>query len=171
MFFHRTNFRYLASVLVVLFAVFTTSCMNSIDQMLEDYNSNFIKAHKLPIEPGDEGFDESDLLLEEYTVATDASLTINAPKTCYTYTWEIYKVEFLSESVGGYWIEDAKKVLISFPGKYSLTDQTLSFAIKEVSDFVPGTYEIRLAVVGRNGVRYKDAATLVIYKPFYVYND
>lgn len=167
----KKSFRTILFLMLVAVAFLASSCMNGLDNMLEEYNSNFIKQRKLPIEPGDEGFNESDLLLEKYTVATDASLTINAPKTCRSFTWEVYKVEFISESVGGYLAEDAKKILISFPGKYSLTNKTLSFAVKEVPVIEPGTYEIRLSVVGRNGIRYKDAATLVIYKPFYVYND
>lgn len=155
--------------LLALLGILDSSCVNTIDNMLEDYNNSFDKPeyHEEMAEPlpGDENFQETSMLLEKYPVANDASLTIVAPKA-QTYHWEVYRIVKTLDTFGGYTAVDIEKIPVNFPVSVYLDGQSLSFYIPDVNEFIDGTYELRLEVTAK-GKRYKDAAMLIVYDPFY----
>lgn len=90
--------------LIILIGAFS-SCVNSLDTLYDQYNENFkkntmlellaqqmqqqaeeIKKEKV-LTPNDEGFNELDLLYEEYFVYDDGTLNLAAPYDCYDYQW------------------------------------------------------------------------------------
>ena len=150
MFFHITNFRYLASVLVVLFAVFTTSCMNSIDQMLEDYNESFMKVQPDPkaLEPGDLGYNPDNLLLPEYFVALNASLNIPSSDRGASFSWSLTK---LNKSSG------LKTVV------YKTMVKNFVLQVSDYPEIQEGTYCLTLVLTVESGETFMDEAYVFVY--------
>lgn len=146
-----------------------TNCMNSVDNMIEDYNERFAydDSGDPQLLPGDEGFQESSMLQEKYPVANDASLTIVAPKAK-SYKWELYRINKKTIVYSGFEVTSIEKEKIHFPPDISTYVQALSFYLPDILGVYEGTYELRLEVVAA-GKTYKDAAMVIVYDPFYDY--
>lgn len=146
-----------------------STCMNSIDNMVEDYNKSFVYDERVApqILPGAPGFQETSMLQEKYPVANDASLTIVAPKA-QSYKWELYRIEKSYETHYGYVVSEVEKLKVHFPNSVKTASQSLSFYLNDVPEIYDGTYELRLEVYAANKT-FKDAAMLIVYDPFYDY--
>lgn len=76
------------------------SCTNGIGQIMDDYNSQF---HHVAEEnfsepvPGDENFNESEILLERYFVNRNASVSLAAPDGCSSYKWTLFSVSTIKK--------------------------------------------------------------------------
>lgn len=77
------------------------SCTNGIGQIMDDYNSQF---HHVAEEnfsepvPGDENFNESEILLERYFVNRNASVSLAAPDGCSSYKWTLFSVSTIKKN-------------------------------------------------------------------------
>lgn len=163
---HPKYLRLTGAVIFSLCALLLSNCTNNLDSMMTEYNKNFAVSPDSLL-PGDSGYDESKMLLDKYTLSLDSSFTVVAPKGD-SYRWSIYKVDITETSVAdGYIAKETEKTFVNLGGA-GVNSQSLAFYVPDISEIIEGTYELRLRVVAR-GREYKDAATLVVYKPFYGY--
>ena len=151
----KVNCRFPA-LLLFLLGMIITSCSDSINTMLEEYNGNFTvetTEYKAPC-PGDEDFDESRMLFDEYIVASDDTLTLAAPKKCNIYKWTLQDPASKNEEV--------KPVLF---GGMSNTERIYSFYVDRSGLKTGKTYRLLLAVYGEATKQWHyDAAAVVVYE-------
>lgn len=159
---------------LIIFSGLFSSCLNSIDDLYDQYNENFTKNMLLEqylsqkqteeeeiedkiLTPNDEGFDESDMLFEEYYVYDDGTLNLAAPPDCYNYQWTV------QDPVNGY-----KNVTI-----YKFWDGTMNVDVytkREFIIYVPDsglesgkTYQLTLTVEDKAGNKYSDVCGIIVY--------
>lgn len=161
-----------AFVISLSFLVLVLSaCNNNVDDMLEDYNGGFKKGHvtistvgtETILKPGDIGFEPLKMLLEEYFVWEDSTLTLSAPPGCVTVTWVITDPD------------DENSVVEFYPFGYE--DGVSKYNIWRTSllqIYIPDSglesnkvYEVTLTVTDKGGNEYKDIAAIVVYKHLY----
>lgn len=140
-----------------------SSCNNSVDDMLDDYNGGFKKGYvtindkdesEKNLEPGDQGFDQKTLLYPEYTVFDIATLNLNAPKSCKSFSWIL---------------TDPKAENVTKPIKVKFYDGTVT-SERKTRDFIVympesgleigHTYYLTLTVTGKDGRVYSDLAQI-----------
>lgn len=133
----------------VILPVLLLSCTNGIGQIMDDYNLQF---HHVAEEyfsdpvPGDENFNESEILLERYFVNRNASVSLAAPDGCSSYKWTLFSVSTIAK----------KEVLV----------QEEQFFILYIPDakLVSGrTYVLELSLACADGTIYGDSCELVVY--------
>lgn len=133
----------------VILPVLLLSCTNGIGQIMDDYNLQF---HHVAEEnfsdpvPGDENFNESEILLERYFVNRNASVSLAAPDGCSSYKWTLFSVSIIAK----------KEVLV----------QEEQFFILYIPDakLVSGrTYVLELSLACADGTIYGDSCELVVY--------
>lgn len=131
-------------------------CTNNIQTMLDDYNENFaiVNTAALPL-PGDENFDESQMLMTEYYVALDDTLTLSAPFNCSSYDWVVTDPQ-----------DNNNVVDIVMYGEYNGFQREFVTYIPESGLKVGRTYRLTLTVTDADGNLYKDTCGLVIYKHY-----
>lgn len=160
---------------LIIFSGLFSSCLNSIDDLYDQYNENFAKSTMLEEllkqqqqeqekeeeetqkKPGDIDFDESDMLFEEYYVYDDGTLNLAAPPDCYNYQWTV------QDPVNGY-----KNVTI-----YKFWDGTMNVDVytkREFIIYVPDsglesgkTYQLTLTVEDKAGNKYSDVCGIIVY--------
>lgn len=146
-----------------------SSCKNNIATMLEKTNEHF-KAEELQydynLKPGDEGFEETSMLLSNYYVGTRMSLVLFAPEAV-AYYWTLYSLEKTETAI---WVgvDEVIKTEVKLPPSVPLYDQTFSFYVPEVPVLKPGTYELLLQVVGPDKKVYADRAQIIVYEQYYL---
>lgn len=153
----KVNCRFPA-LLLFLLGMIVTSCSDSINTMLEEYNGNFTVVdteYTAPC-PGDADFEESKMLFEEYYVAYDDTLTLAAPKKCNVYKWTLTDPE-----------NDNRVVTPKLFRDGNSSTRTYSMYIEE-SGLKPGkTYRLLLAVYGEATQKWHYCATsIVVYKRY-----
>lgn len=157
-------------ILSILFCVCTFSCNNSVDDMLEDYNGGFKKGYvKLKekqdesdevLQPGDEGFDQTKMLRDEYFLGWDSTLNLYAPETAERFQW------YISDP------DDSDNTPVNFKpcGSDFIVSEitTRRFSLyAEDSELEDGTtYKLTLNV-WKGGKRYWDVCSLVVYQHYY----
>ena len=146
-----------------------SSCKNNIQPMLEKTNGHFKaeqEAYDTSLNPGDEGFDEREMLFSDYYVGTRMSLSVTAPKAQY-YWWTLYSLEKTETAV---WVgaDEVKRTEFALPPGVVQYEQTFSFYVPEMPGMVPGTYELILAVRDAENKVYVDSATVVVYDQYYL---
>lgn len=155
--------RFVAIPLLLLLVI---GCDNSVQTMLDDYNSNFTVTHavddgKSPI-PGDVDFVASEMLFEEYYVASDDTLNLSAPFKCDSYTWVVTDPEEKVPAGG----TPTEINVVMFEGRDKVSREFVTY-IPESGLEVGKTYRITLTVVGTADRKtYTDTAGLVIYKHY-----
>ena len=150
----RVNCRFPA--LLFLLGMIFTGCSDSINTMLEEYNGNFTVLNTEYIEPcpGDEDFDESKMLFEEYCVSYDDTLTLAAPKKCSAYKW------ILTDPDNYY----AEITPVYFNGGTN-TERIYSMYIEKSGLKCGKTYRLLLAVFGEQTKKWHYcASSIVVYK-------
>lgn len=150
----KVNCRFPA--LLFLLGMIFTGCSDSINTMLEEYNGNFtvVDTEYTSPCPGDEDFDESRMLFEEYFVAYDDTLTLAAPKKCNAYIWTLTDPDNSNNVI-------TPKL---FSGSTTRT-RTYSMYISESGLEYGKTYRLLLAAYGEATQKWHYcAASIVVYK-------
>jgi hypothetical protein len=159
---------------VAIFSIFLValcSCGNSVQDMVDQYNEGFTTAYTTVsnqeeeevLEPGDEGFVPSKMLMEEYFVWEDSTLTLSAPSGCVTVNWVITDPD------------DEDSVVEFYPfgyengvSKYKVwRGALLQIYIPDSGLESNKVYEVTLTVTDKEGSEYKDVAAIVVYKHLY----
>lgn len=143
-------------VLLFLLGIIFTGCSDSINTMLEEYNGNFtvVDTEYTSPCPGDEDFDESKMLFEEYVVSYTDTLTLAAPKRCNSYRWHIYDPE------NGY-----QEITPKLFNGGTNTHRIYSMYIEESGLECGKTYRLLLAVYGESTRKWHYcASSIVVYK-------
>ncbi len=155
-----------AFVPALIFAVFSVFSCTDINSMLENYNTNYtseIKAEKPTsgLAPGDEGFDEEDMLQGEYFVASVGTLVLYAPKNCASYKWSLKQQVEISVNSNIVYSEKS----VSFALSNGSTDISRAFVMYiPDSGLETGTYKLSLTVTDKEGKSYTDTCSIVIYE-------
>ena len=167
----------LTSALFSLFAAaFFTGCKDDVYTMLEDYNSNYEPATNMDIiiNPGDEGFIESNMLDPTYFVSSEGSINIAAPYNCQSYEWAFYEIIYHqqgSQSAITSTLHDITDGLDFYPDcgkdKREFRAYVPRSRISADEKLTAGTYILHLLVVGNDGNKYKDWCSIVIYEQVY----
>lgn len=151
-------------LLTLLIFLLTTACKQSMNTLLDDYNSNF-KVYEEVIEapcPGDPDFLPAEMLQDEYFVWDDSTLNLCAPNNCGKYSWIISDPD-----------NDYKKVPVHH---YMQSDesffeewekQTFYINIPDSGLEAGKVYKLTLTVSSEGGDEYTDNAVIVIYKHLY----
>lgn len=151
----RVNCRFPALFMILLGIAFT-SCSDSINNMLEEYNGNFtvVDTEYSPPCPGDPEFDESKMLFEEYCVSYDDTLTLAAPKKCSAYRWTLTDPE-----------ENNKEIIPKYFNGGSNTERVYSMYIERSGLECGKTYRLVLKVYGEQTKKWHYCASSVaVYK-------
>ena len=133
----------------VSFAALSFSCTNGIEQIMDEYNSQF---HHVAEEnfsepvPGDENFNESEILLERYFVNRNASVSLAAPDGCSSYKWTLFSVNTIAK----------KEVLVQ-------EEQYFILYIPDAKLVSGRTYVLELSLACADGTIYGDSCELVVY--------
>ncbi len=163
--------RFCVVAIFSFFLVALCSCGNSVQDMVDQYNEGFTTAYTTVsnqeedevLEPGDEGFVPSKMLLEEYFVWEDSTLTLSAPSGCVTVNWVITDPD------------DEDSVVEFYPfgyengvSKYKVwRGALLQIYIPDSGLESNKVYEVTLTVTDKEGSEYKDVAAIVVYKHLY----
>lgn len=131
--------------------------------MLDDYNGGFNKGYvtlsnkneeDTVLEPGDQGFDQKKLLFPEYTVFDIATLNLNAPESCKTYSW------ILTDPTAK---DSTAPVSVRFyDGTVTSERKTRDYVIYMPKSGleIGHTYYLTLTVTGKDGRVYSDLAQI-----------
>jgi len=147
-------------LLLLITSIFLfSSCNNSINTLLEDYNNNLNQnkdnnLNNFVPEIGDPDFEEKNMLDHEYFVYNDSTLDLTAPGNGINYEWK-----FFDSKNDGIPIE-----VTPYKGS-SLTSQKLVLYIP-TSQLEEKTYKVTLTVKDKEGNYYTDSCGLVIYNNF-----
>ncbi len=163
--------KFCAVAISSIFLVFLVSCGNSVQDMVDQYNEGFTTAHTTVsnqeeeevLGPDDEGFNPSEMLLEEYFVWEDSTLTLSSPPGCVTVEWGLTDPDDEDSVVDFYpfGYEDGVST-------YSLwRESLLQIYIPESGLESNKVYEVTLTITDKRGNEYKDVAAIVVYKHIY----
>ena len=139
-----------------------SSCSNNIDSMIDNYNELFVTPYveiqqeaRIP-GPGDDDFDESEMLGLYYALDFREKLYLAGPPRASTYVWTIEPI--ILEGEAGYIGRDVEYT------KYEIANSryyTMTFA--SCSIFERGkSYKLSLTVTDSSGNSYSDEAVLTI---------
>ncbi|MBR1715922.1 MAG: hypothetical protein IJ717_13420 [Treponema sp.] len=163
--------RFCVVAIFSFFLVALCSCGNSVQDMVDQYNEGFTTAYTTVsnqeedevLEPGDEGFVPSKMLLEEYFVWEDSTLTLSAPSGCVTVNWVITDPDDEDSIVEFYPFGYENGV-----SKYKVwRGALLQIYIPDSGLESNKVYEVTLTVTDKEGSEYKDVAAIVVYKHLY----
>ena len=168
-----------------LFSIFTavilSACKDNVYSMLEDYNSHFVPATNWTNTkyPGEQGFDETRMLDEQYSVSSDGTITLAAPFNCKSYEWRFYKTynnivrdgTLTTNSFKPTEIEDITSKLFFYNGSGNDKREFIVYIPSSritVGDYMgPGTYVLKLSVVGNNDQTYSDWCKIIVFEQIY----
>lgn len=167
----KKNLLYLFLCLIILNGLFS-SCINSIDDLYDQYNENFAQNTLLEqylsqqkteeeeeekvLTPNDPDFDEDDLLYEEYFVYDDGTLNLAAPYDCYEYKWIVRdpSAEYSEVPIVKFW-------------------ENCSYTTREFVIYLPTsglkagkTYQLTLSLKNRAGEVFSDSCGLIVYSHY-----
>lgn len=156
----NTLLKFTANCLHLLFMALilalTLGCQNSVDTVIEDYNSSF--ELEIPEDPhpgpGEPGFNQNDLLLDKYFISSTETLNLAGPANC-NYEWTFTNID----------PSDNKKNFAKLVNGSSYTSRRFVMYIP-LSEISEGSYRLRLSITDKEGNRYTDNCILYIYKDF-----
>ena len=146
-----------------LFLLLASGCNQSVDDMLDGYNGGFNVGYvtvgntdesEVVLEPGDEGFSQSDLLFNQYTVYDIGTLNLSAPASCKSFSW------ILTDPTAE---DDTAPVEVKFyDGVTTSNRRTQEYVVylPESGLEIGHTYYLTLKVVGKDGRTYTDLAQI-----------
>lgn len=160
---------FLLYMLLALTGLLLSSCKNNVMGMLSDLNDNFLKRdvpYDNSLKPGDEGFDESCMLLSTYSVGNRMSFALVAPEAS-RYLWTLYSLEKEKNAI---WTgkDTVKETLLECIPLEERQSQSFGFFVPEYKELTVGTYKLRLQVADEHGNIYQDVCELVIYDQYYL---
>ncbi|WP_294431575.1 hypothetical protein [uncultured Treponema sp.] len=143
--------------------------------MLGEYNGGFREGYASvadskittrPLEPGDEGWNESMLLYEEYFLYDDAMLILATPKGCSNIAWTFYDPDndFNRVPVLIRTGTDSNGNITYFKGSI-YTGEHLTLYVPESGLTGPKTYQLQLTIV-KGGNTYTDNCGIVVYQRY-----
>lgn len=145
----------IVSVFFVGFLVYMGGCSGSLQSILNEYNSYYTptKDPRVPLKPGEEGFNASEMLFPSYYTSEEGSVNLAAPESS-SYKWALVDRDNndLTSSLKFY--DSCGPQQREF--RFYLP---LAYPALEV-----GTYKIILEVTDSEGNLYSDTALLVIYE-------
>lgn len=159
-----------------------SACSNSVNNMLTDYNGNFMTEqenqnreddkNRIP-KPGDPDFNQAMMLDEKYVVSDDSTLCLAAPPGAY-YRWRIYRVDVQQTQVitsdgSIHFVTVKNNVELDIPRYVPCYTQCFSVYIPDVSTYIHrgNSYLIELTVRDSQGNYYFDTAGLAVYTVYY----
>jgi len=158
---------------LIIFSGLFSSCLNSIDDLYDQYNENFTKNMLLEqylsqkqteeeeiedkiLTPNDEGFDERDLLYEEYFVYDDGTLNLAAPYDCYEYKWIVRDPA-----------SDYQEVpIVKFWENCSYTTREFVIYLPTSGLKAGKTYQLTLSLKNKAGKVFSDSCGLIVYSHY-----
>lgn len=148
-FFHSNFFLF---SLGFFFSITSFSCKNSMQTMIDDYNSHFTPAEAEPNTscPGDEGFLASNMLFSQYIVCQDGTVNLSAPISN-SYLWEITNKEGIP----------IKNISFYQGAGYRYKDFRFHLPKNKIT---AGSYTIRLTVTDQDENIYQDSCLLIVYE-------
>ncbi len=161
------KFLKLKKFVLLIFSLFLfATCSNSIDSIISDYNSAFesevsVKKSTSSLSPGDDGFEQENMLKETYFVSNNATLNLYGPKNCASYKWKLLQIEQVTEVNLTYSVERA--VSYSLSNGSSETSRAFILYIP-TSSLENGTYKLTLTVTDKEGNEYSDNCRIVVYQ-------
>lgn len=160
--------------IIIICALFfiAESCSNNVDDVMLSYNDRFPvkveteeEAEKAKEKPGigEVGFEESEMLDDEYFKSTDGTLQLRAPRNGAFYKWELYlqtivKVDGATE----YELTPVTLPANCFQNGSSTTTEYFIVYIP-FSGLTPGSYVISLTATSKGGQKFSDRAAVIIY--------
>lgn len=155
-------------IALTLLAFLVIGCSNSVQTMLEDYNSNFTVTHEVddyvPPSPGDPDFVEDEMLYRIYYVSDEDVLNLYAPFNCDRYEWVVIDPE-LYVAPG---FSPIKIELKMYNGADAASREFIAYIPESIDEKIietGHTYKLTLNVWKR-GVKYSCTTQLVIYKHY-----
>ena len=153
-------------------------CKDNVNTMLDDYNGHYEPATNLELikNPGDKGFTEEGMLDDLYYVSSDGNFNIAAPYNCKTYQWNFYQTENsikreLGPSAIDTTLTDITDKLDFFPNsgknKREFRFYVPNSQLGPKEYLGPGTYILKLTVIGKDDKTYTDWCVVVIYEQIY----
>ena len=146
------------------------SCKTSIDDVVDNYNTNFTSTDspsekKSGIAPGEPGFNEKNMLSPKYFLRCDGTLSLYAPPGCASYQWKITKVEEVTTT--GQMGTDVKttiekNIICNLANGSSMATRAFSLYVPS-SGLKTGTYKLVLTVTDKEGNSYTDDCIVIIY--------
>lgn len=158
-------------VVISLLLLLVIGCSNSVQTMLDDYNSNFTVTHAVDNgtqpSPGDANFVASDMLFPIYYVSSVDTLNLAAPYNCRSYSWvltdpeEAYDPDVGPTEIDLVMFNNTDRVSRTF---VTYIQESLEKGILEIGK----TYKLTLTVTEKNeeAKSYTDIAAVVIYKNY-----
>ena len=150
---------------VAIFSIFLValcSCGNSVQDMVDQYNEGFTTAYTTVsnqeeeevLEPGDEGFNQRNLLFDSYTVYDVGTLNLSAPTSCKSFSWVLTDPSVRNG-------DDVVRVTF-FDGTSTTERRTREYVvyIPDSGLEIGHTYFLTLTVVGKDGRTYSDLAQI-----------
>lgn len=140
------------------------SCGESIDDMIDDYNGGIAVEGAASGEstaptvvpcPGDEDFDERNMLYPDYGVSNKGLLELGAPNNCSSYSWVFRTVDASGEVVPFITYGETTK-------RNEWTGRLLNIYVPS-SALQDGMYRLTLKVTGEDGKPYTDSTVVSIY--------
>ena len=158
--------------------IFCTACKDNVNTMLDDYNAHYEPATNLELikNPGDAGFDQTKMLDDLYAVSSEGNINLAAPYNCKTYSWFFYKTINKIQRDSGESAIDTELVDITdkldfYPDcgkdKREFRVYVPNSQIESGVYLGPGTYILRLIVIGNNNITYSDWCKVIIYEQIF----
>lgn len=168
-FIFRFAFAFSFFALFSFFLIPFSSCSNSIDDLVESYNSKYQQGmggydSASGIAPGEEGFAAEKMLASKYFIRSDGTLNLYAPPRCESYKWSLSKIE-TETKIGVF----GNPVDVKVEKEVSLSLSNASTSSRGFVLYVPtssveiGTYKLSLTVTDKEGTEYTDSCVLVVY--------
>lgn len=168
------QFNFIKKILFSFSAIFfigaLNSCTSSIDDVVNNYNTNFSNTdspseESSGIAPGEPGFNEKNMLSPKYFLRCDGTLSLYAPPRCSSYQWKISKIEE-STTTGqmGTIVKTTveKNIICSLANGSSMTTRSFSLYVPS-SNLNNGSYRLALTVTDKEGKIYTDDCIIIIY--------
>lgn len=128
------------------------------ESLFTNYNEKFTYvSQSQTVTPDEEGFDETQMLREEYFVYDNATLNISAPYNCASYSWSVIDMST------GFTFE-----VFPLPN-YTLSSREFVTYIPDSDWKVGVTYKLTLKITNKEGVEFKDSCGIIVYQ-HYNYN-
>ena len=158
---------------LMLLAVALSGCNHSIDDLLNDYNKHFEVGYttissedtvdEVILQPGEQGFNEADMLRDEYFLGWDSTLNLYAPVTSDSFQWVITDPEDSDETPIQFC--PCNEPYNSEYLVYEATTQTFSIYAEDSGLDNGTTYRLTLNV-WKGGKKYSDTCSLVVYRHY-----
>ncbi len=154
--------------------LFFSSCGDSVEDMVGDYNGAFTEGHlefqkeeseDETLSPGDEGFSASNMLYDEYYVWENATLNLSGPPNCRSWNWVVTDPKEINAD-GNEKVVWIQTVDLSSE-RNAVGSQRFVIYIPDSGLKVGRTYRLTLTVKGLDGSEYKDSCAIVVYQHIY----